>query len=154
MISASETNTLTADCVFIPLATARGTNEILAFKLPLFLKVRMALDARAARLPANDPLVERLRTAAKQVDELHRKIVATKEGGAITGEERLRENLTELYGNISGYEGRPTQTQFDRADAIGREMGDVVNAFDAWLQENWPASTRRSRQKVSNRLRR
>lgn len=95
--------------------------------------VRVALDARAAKLPANDPLVERLRTASKQVDELRRKIVATKEGGAITGEERLRENLTELYGNISGYEGRPTQAQFDRADAIGRELGDVVSAFDAWL---------------------
>jgi photosystem II stability/assembly factor-like uncharacterized protein len=95
--------------------------------------VRLALDARAAKLPANDPLVERLRTASKQVDELRRKIVATKEGGAITGEERLRENLTELYGNISGYEGRPTQAQFDRADAIGRELGDVVRDFDAWL---------------------
>jgi hypothetical protein len=53
--------------------------------------VRLALDARAAKLPANDPLATRLKTASAQVDELRRKIVATKEGGAITGEQRLRD---------------------------------------------------------------
>jgi photosystem II stability/assembly factor-like uncharacterized protein len=95
--------------------------------------VRLALDARAAKLPANDPLAGRLRAASAQVDELRRKIVATKEGGAITGEERLRENLAELYGNVNGYEGRPAQTQVDRADAIARELADVVKDFDAWL---------------------
>ena len=101
--------------------------------------VRLALDARAAKLPANDALAERLRAASAQVDELRRKIVATKEGGAITGEERLRENLAELYGNVNGYEGRPAQTQVDRADAIARELGDVVKDFDAWLAKELPS---------------
>jgi photosystem II stability/assembly factor-like uncharacterized protein len=100
--------------------------------------VRLALDARAAKLPPNDPLAARLRAASAQVDELRRKIVATKEGGAITGEERLRENLAELYGNVNGYEGRPAQTQVDRADAIGRELADVVKDFDAWLAKELP----------------
>jgi len=95
--------------------------------------VKTALEDRAGKLPANDPLVTRLRDAAKQVDELRRRIVATKEGGAITGEQRLREYLTELYGNVSNYEGRPTQTQMDRSDAIARELGDVVKDFDAWI---------------------
>ena len=36
----------------------------------------------------------------------------------ITGEERLRENLTDLYGNVTFYEGRPSQTQIERADAL------------------------------------
>jgi len=101
--------------------------------------VRLALDARAAKLPANDPLAARLRAASAQVDELRRKIVATKEGGAITGEERLRENLADLYGNVNGYEGRPAQTQVDRADAIARELADVVKDFDAWLAKELPS---------------
>ena len=100
--------------------------------------VRMALEARAAKLPANEPVAAQLRAAAKQVDELRRKIVATKEGGAITGEERLRENLADLYGSVSGYEGRPTQTQIDRADAIARELFDVTKDFDAWLTKEVP----------------
>src|SRR5260370_16653833 len=98
--------------------------------------VRLALDARAAKLPANDPLAGRLRAASAQVDELRRKIVATKEGGAITGEERLRENLAELYGNVNGYEGRPAQTQVDRADAIARELADVVKHFHPCLSND------------------
>ncbi|MDX6304073.1 MAG: hypothetical protein QOI77_1042 [Blastocatellia bacterium] len=101
--------------------------------------VRLALDARAAKLSANDPLAVRLRAASAQVDELRRKIVATKEGGAITGEERLRENLADLYGNVNSYEGRPAQTQVDRADAIARELADVVRDFDAWLAKELPS---------------
>ena len=51
----------------------------------------------------------------------------------ITGEERLRENLADLYGNaVVFYEGRPSQTQVERADAIARELADVVSDFDAW----------------------
>ena len=95
--------------------------------------VRLALDSRAAALPAGDPLAARLRSASMTVDSLRKKIVATKEGGAITGEERLRENLADLYGNVNGYDGRPTQMQLDRTDAIERELHDVVRDFDAWL---------------------
>jgi photosystem II stability/assembly factor-like uncharacterized protein len=97
--------------------------------------VRLALEGQAGKLPANDLLGARLRSASAQVDELRRKIVATKEGGMITGEERLRENLADLYGNVSGYEGRPAQTQVERTDAIAREMADVVKDFDAWLSK-------------------
>jgi len=95
--------------------------------------VRLALDADAAKLPANDPLAARLRTASQQVDELRKKIVATKEGGAITGEERLRENLATLYADVVYYEGRPSQMQLMRTDAIAHELSDVVRDFDAWL---------------------
>jgi hypothetical protein len=94
--------------------------------------VRLALDERAAKLPVGDPLAVRLRAASAQVDALRKKIVATKEGGAITGEERLRENLADLYGNVNGYEGRPSKTQAERTDAIARELADVVKDFDTW----------------------
>ncbi len=95
--------------------------------------VRLALEAGAARLPANDPLAARLRAASAEIDVLRKKIVATKEGGAITGEERLRENLADLYGNVLNYESKPTEAQLARTDAITRELADVVRDFDAWL---------------------
>jgi photosystem II stability/assembly factor-like uncharacterized protein len=95
--------------------------------------VRLALDERAGKLPTGDPLAQRLRAASAQVDELRKKIVAAKEGGAITGEERLRENLADLYGSVNNYEGRPAQTQVERTAAIARELADVVQDFDAWL---------------------
>ena len=95
--------------------------------------VRLALDDRAAKLPAGDPLVARLRSASGSADAMRKKIVATKEGGMITGEERLRENLADLYGSVSGYDGRPTQMEIDRAEAIGREVADISRDFDAWV---------------------
>ena len=100
--------------------------------------VRTSLDASAAKLPANDAIGKRLRAASNQVDDIRRKIVATKEGGMITGEERLRENLGDLYGEVVFYEGRPTQMQTMRADAIARELGDVVTSFDAWQTKELP----------------
>jgi hypothetical protein len=101
--------------------------------------VRLALDDRAAKLPASDALTKKLKAASAQVDELRKKIVATKEGGMITGEERLREFLTELYSNLVFYEGRPSEMQVMRADALSKELNDVVAAFDAWAAKELPA---------------
>lgn len=96
---------------------------------------RLALDERAARVVNDNALKNRLQTASAQVDELRKKIVATKEGGAITGEQRLRENLADLYGSVNGYEGRPSQTQMERVDALARELADVNASFDVWMKK-------------------
>jgi hypothetical protein len=93
--------------------------------------VRTALDDRAGKL-GTDALAKRLRDASMKVDDIRRKIVATKEGGMITGEERLREYLSNLYGDVTFYEGRPSATQVARADALAKELSDVVAEFDAW----------------------
>ena len=99
--------------------------------------VRLALDDGAAK--TNDAALKtRLKTASAQVDELRKKIVATKEGGAITGEERLREFLANLYGDVTGYEGRPSQMQVERTDSLTRELGDVVKSFDDWAAKELP----------------
>jgi hypothetical protein len=55
--------------------------------------------------------------------------VATKEGGAITGEERLREFLASLYSDVNGYDGKPTDEQQARAQVLSRELEDVINEF-------------------------
>ena len=91
------------------------------------------MEDRASKLPTGDPLAARLRTASSAVDVIRKKIVATKEGGMITGEERFRENLADLYGSVNGYDGRPTQMEIDRTEAIGKEMADISRDFDAWI---------------------
>jgi len=94
--------------------------------------VRIGLEERASKTTGDEGLDQYLRTASSQVDALRKKIVATKEGGMITGEERLREFLADLYSNVVGYEGRPSQTQEDRAVVLARELKDVVTEFDTW----------------------
>ena len=101
--------------------------------------VRLGLDDRAAKLGDRDALTKKLRAASSQVDTLRKRIVATKEGGMITGEERLREYLGDLYGTVNGYEGRPSAAQMERADALSRELADVVKDFDAWMAKELPS---------------
>jgi photosystem II stability/assembly factor-like uncharacterized protein len=109
-----------------------GTLGEMSYAVDRVNGLRLALDARAAKLAAGDPLRKRLTDASARLDELRKRIVATKEGGAITGEERLREFLTELYSSVNFYEGRPSQAQVERSDALARELADVVREFDAW----------------------
>jgi photosystem II stability/assembly factor-like uncharacterized protein len=100
--------------------------------------MRGSLDDRSAGLTARDSLVLKLRGASDVVDVMRKKVVATKEGGMITGEERLREHLAELYGSVVGFEGRPTKPQVDRTGTIAREMGDVSKEFDHWVAVELP----------------
>jgi hypothetical protein len=97
--------------------------------------VRTQLSARAMAAPSG-AFKQSLLAASAAVDSMRMKIVATKEGGAITGEERLREYLMGVYFAVTNYEGRPSQMQVDRTAAIGREMGDVRKDFDAWIAKN------------------
>jgi hypothetical protein len=68
---------------------------------------------------------------AEKLDEIKRKIVATKEGGAITGEERIREHLDTVYGALNGWEGKPAAYQVERVDTLSRELEEVAKELDA-----------------------
>jgi hypothetical protein len=105
------------------------TIEHMTWSVEAIEGVRDAVNARAAKLPAKDPLRSQLEQLAKKCDELRSKIVATKEGGMITGEERIRELLGQVYGAVNGYEGRPTDYQAARADSLAHELEDVINSF-------------------------
>jgi photosystem II stability/assembly factor-like uncharacterized protein len=100
--------------------------------------VRDAAVARSAKLPEKDPLRGRLRQLSTDLDALRSKIVATKEGGAITGEERIREHLGELYGDVNTYEGRPTDYQVARGESLGHELEDVIVDFRKLTDKELP----------------
>jgi photosystem II stability/assembly factor-like uncharacterized protein len=90
-----------------------------------------AVQARIAALPQGDALAARLDALRQKLEEAKKKIVATKEGGAVTGEERIREHLDILYGAFMNWEGRPTRYQIDRIDVLRRELADVGKELDA-----------------------
>ena len=100
--------------------------------------VRDALGERTAALPATDKSRAALTAAADHLDALRKRIVATKEGGMLTGEQRLREDLDDLYGNVVFYEGPPTATEVERAEAIARELADTDRDFETWVAKTLP----------------
>ena len=96
--------------------------------------IRTAAEARAKSLGA-DALGQRATALGARAEELKKKVVATKEGGAITGEERLREHTDTLYNALLLWEGRPARYQVERIDVLSRELAEVSSAFDRLLSE-------------------
>ncbi len=97
--------------------------------------VRDAANARASKLKEKDPLRKSLQELATDCDTLRGKIVATKEGGMVTGEERIRELLGQLYGAVTGYDGKPTDYQVARTESLGHELQDVIDDFQKLTQK-------------------
>ena len=112
--------------------------EHMTYSVDAIEGVRNAANERAAKLPEKSPLRTRLQQLATRCEELRSKIVATKEGGAITGEERIREHLGQVYGAVNNYEGRPTEYQAARADSLARELEDVIGDFQKLTQKELP----------------
>ena len=104
----------------------------LVFKLNA---VRAQASAAAAKLGDGDALRKQLNGINDKADAIRKEIVATKEGGAITGEERLREHTDQLYGAITSYDGKPADYQLARIDALTREYNDINGEF-AELEKN------------------
>ncbi|MEP6998180.1 MAG: sialidase [Betaproteobacteria bacterium] len=97
---------------------------------------REALQRLAGTLPPGDTLRKDLELLEQKADTIRKQIVATKEGGAITGEERLREHTDLLYGAIMSWEGRPTVYQLDRTDVLRAELAKISGEFDALLNND------------------
>jgi hypothetical protein len=89
-----------------------------------------AAEARQKQVGSGDALSARLRTLQEKIAEVRKLVVATKEGGAITGEERIREHADLLYGALNTWEGRPGRYQLDRIGALKHELDDVRRDFE------------------------
>ena len=100
---------------------------------------------RTSAGPEASSLWRRTRPRAKQstdfdqkIDAVRKQIVATTEGGAITGEERLREHTDQLYGAILSYEGKPADYQIARIDSLRKELEDANKGFAQLLSNDLP----------------
>lgn len=82
-------------------------------------------------------LSERLQKMAALMDKTHKYLVATREGN-ITGEVRLREKLSEVYGAISNYSGKPTNSQLDRLAVIAADLKKVQSQIAKVIGEEIP----------------
>jgi len=119
----------------------------MSYGVDAIVNVRDQARERAGKLPQGDSLRKDLEQLAQQADALRSKIVATKEGGAITGEERIREFMTTIYGNVNGYEGRPTDSQIARTDALGHELEDVIHDYEQLTAKELPGINAKLQQK-------
>jgi len=91
------------------------------------LDATRAATAEKMKANAGDKALQQL---DGKLEAVKKKIVATKEGGAITGEERIREHADHLYGALLSYEGKPSSYLIERTQVLKRELDDVHKEFD------------------------
>src|SRR5256714_12305273 len=101
--------------------------------------LRRDVAKAGSAISENDPLKKTVKGFDDKIDNVRKKIVATKEGGAITGEERLREHTDQLYGALLSYEGKPGDYQTAYIGALRHELEDVTKEFDQLLTKDLPS---------------
>ena len=107
-----------------------GMRERMAYLVAALTSVRDQAKDRAAK--ASDVgLKQQLSDLQKKAEDFRSSLMAVKEGGAITGERKLNEYIGELYGGVNGYEGKPTQQQIDRMNALNVELESTAKKVDA-----------------------
>jgi len=94
---------------------------------------RDQLRERAGKLPSGDRLRPQIERLADAMEKQRISLVSSKQGEGISGEEKLREELGSLYGNVNGYEGRPTASQVSRMGVLGKQLEAAITSFDGTL---------------------
>ncbi len=89
--------------------------------------LRDQASERAVKLGGGEK--RRLNEFAAKVDKTYAKLVATKEGGWLSGEEQLRERIGALYGAVNSYDGRPADSQIGETEVLASELA----GHNAWL---------------------
>ena len=100
--------------------------------------LRDSAGVRAKSL-GKDALATKLTAFADRLEAFRGTLVAAKEGGRLTWEEKLRETLGDLYGKVNGYDGRPTNGQIAQADVLEGELKKGETDFAAVLSKELPA---------------
>ncbi|HET9155346.1 MAG TPA: hypothetical protein VFN91_01685, partial [Myxococcaceae bacterium] len=98
--------------------------------------IRALAEERGKQIGPGEPLAARLRTLEDKVEALRKQVVATKEGGAITGEERLREHLDYAYHSLLSDEGKPSPYQVERVATLARELEEVRTGSDSLVKSD------------------
>lgn len=68
-----------------------------------------------------------------RLEEFRGSLVSTSESGWLSGDEKLRENLGNLFGELVRYEGRPASSQLTRKNLLVAEFEDAESKIEAYL---------------------
>jgi hypothetical protein len=86
-------------------------------------------------LVTDKTLKKKISVAVDSLESIRKRLIATKGGTAITGEERIRERLSDLFANVVGYLGRPSDLQLERMRSLDKELDDEKKkADDLWTK--------------------
>ncbi|MBE9491452.1 MAG: glycosyl hydrolase [Bacteroidetes bacterium] len=103
--------------------------EELAFIDRQTIDIRDKTKERAETGKLNKSLIKKLKALSEKADEMRKELLATREG-SLTGEKRLRERIGNIYSNVMGYQGRPTDSQIIRLENLKSQMREFEEKVD------------------------
>jgi hypothetical protein len=106
-----------------------GMVERLAYLVDAIVDARGQARGAAAAVPAKDPLRKRLDALVATFEQQRMALVSSQRGEGISGEEKLREELGMLYGNVNTFDGRPTPSQIDRMGVLEAQLTAALSTF-------------------------
>lgn len=112
--------------------------EDLTYTVDVLIALRDQARERAKALDRKGE-AERLEAFANRLEEMRGTLVSTAEAGWLSGDEQIREELGNLFGEIVGYNGRPTQSQLTRKDVLLGELAAAEKSFDDYVARELPA---------------
>ncbi|MBC7863690.1 MAG: glycosyl hydrolase [Bacteroidia bacterium] len=104
-------------------------------------KIRDVKDNVGNRSNNNEKIKELKKNAdpiIKKIDVILFTLSASIEGTNITGEEKLREKIGMMYAQISGYDGKPTDSQLERIKGLRKELEEAKAKIEAIIATDIP----------------
>ncbi len=86
-------------------------------------------QATAALEDARGASSRRLEQYAGEIEAFRGTLVSTSDAGWLSGDEQLREHLADVFGGLASYDGRPTQSQIDRAAVLSGRLESARERF-------------------------
>lgn len=111
-----------------------GMQEDLGYIAAAIEGVLEQIGKRKENQSAEEELLSSLTALENKLTVLRDTIAMDDERQGISVSERLRERATSLYGSVSGYGGRPSDTQLMRMQLIDGEIADVAQQFQTMTQ--------------------
>lgn len=112
----------------------------LTYAMDSLVGLRDAARERGEGLKKGD--IAKLEAFADRLDDLRGALVSTSKSGMLSGDEKLREEMGNLYGDISAYDGRPTDSQLAEKDRLMARLTEATAKIDSAIAEDLPTLNR------------
>ncbi len=105
----------------------------LTYVVDTLLDAQNQAKERVKKIGEEKPLAAKAKALIDELENFRKTLVATRKGGSLAGEEQYREKLTDLYGAVNGFEGRPTNSHLAYMEVLGNQLTEIESGLESRL---------------------
>ena len=96
-----------------------------------------SVKSRIRILKNSEDLKNTLTNLSEELDNLHKELTSTS-ANRLSGQERLREKIGDIYGAVLRYSGKPTDSQIKRLDILITDLNNKQDQLNNIIQNDLP----------------